>query len=246
VDSCLRHRVRRLVYVSSIIHLHYSAHESGKAVDESYPLEPHADKRGFYTQAKLQAEQIVKDAIRDHQLPAVILRPGQIFGRGAEKSAPTGAIGLGGRWVVIGSGKLPLPLVYVEDVVDALMMAAKNDGVLGSIFNIVDPTVVTQNEYVAYCRRFFGNDLKVVYAPKPVMFLAALAADVVSKLTRVALPLSIYRLESSRPIHPFNVSAATRRLGWTPRIGSVQGLEETFGRERTGATSKAAVAVAGS
>ena len=246
VDSCLRHGVQRLVYVSSIIHLHYSGHQSGKTVDESYPLEPHADKRGFYTQAKLQAEQIVKDAIRDHQLPAIILRPGQIFGRGAERSSPTGAIGLGGRWVVIGSGKLPLPLVYVEDVVDALLLAAKKEGIFGSIFHIVDPTVVTQNEYVTYCRRFFGNELKVVYAPKPIMFLAALAADMVSKLTRVALPLSVYRLESSRPIHPFDVSVAQRRLGWTPRIGSMQGLEATFGRERTNATSETAVAVAGS
>jgi predicted dehydrogenase/nucleoside-diphosphate-sugar epimerase len=228
IASCLRHGVKRLVYVSSIIHLHHAAHTPGTAVDESYPLEPRAEQRGYYTQAKLEAERMVRDAIRDQQLPAVILRPGQIFGRGAEKSSPAGAIGLAGRWIVVGSGDLRLPLVYVEDVVDALLAAAEREEALGGTFQLVDPTPVTQRQYVGFCQRAFGGQIKALYTPRLFLWAAAVAADVVSRLTHINLPLSRYRLRSSRPLSPFDCSAAARKLGWTPRIGALQGLKDTF------------------
>src|SRR6185436_6300448 len=129
VAACVRHGVKRLVYVSSIILLDHAGYSAGKPIDETYPLEPRPELRGFYTQAKLDAERIVKDAIRDQGLQAVIVRPGQIFGRGAEKFAPAGTIAFGGRWIVVGDGRRPLAAVHLEDLVDALVLAAERDGV---------------------------------------------------------------------------------------------------------------------
>lgn len=228
IASCLKHRVRRLVYVSSITVLDHAGHQPDSVIDESYALEPHADRRGFYTQAKLEAENLVKAAIRDQQLPAVILRPGQIFGKGSEKFAPAGTIGLGSRWIVVGSGSRALPLVYIDDVIDALLVAAEREGVCGSIFHIVDPVLITQKEYIERCLKAVPT-LKVMYVPKPVLYAAALLADVVSRLTKVNLPLSRYRLASSRPLTPFNCAASTQGLGWKPATGSKAGLTFAFG-----------------
>lgn len=228
VEACVRHGVKRLVYVSSVILLDYAGHKPGTPVDESWPLEPQASARGFYTQAKLEAEQIVINAMREHQLPAVVIRPGQIFGRGSEKFAPAGTIGLGGRWIVVGNGTLPLPLVYIEDVVDSLLIAAEKEGVCGSIFHIVDPNdVVTQNEYIDTCRKLNGK-LKVTYVSPSVLMTVAWLAGVVSRITKVNLPLSPYRLRSSRPIGPFNCKAALAQLGWRPRVGARAGLERAL------------------
>ena len=116
------------------------------------------------------AEKIVLDAVRQQGLPAVILRPGQIFGAGAEKVAPSGTIAIAGRWVVIGSGKLRLPLVYVEDVVDALLLAEQGNHLSGSVFHLVDPTMVTQNEYLELCRKVPGNALRIWRLPWKVCF----------------------------------------------------------------------------
>ena len=93
-------------------------------VDESAPLEPHPEKRGSYTRAKLLAERIVVDASRRRGLRAVVVRPGQIVGPGFESVSPYGTIALPGRWIGIGSGRMKLPLVHVNDVVDALVTAA--------------------------------------------------------------------------------------------------------------------------
>src|SRR6185312_13655773 len=99
-------------------------------------------RRGAYTQTKLTAEGIVSDAIRERALPAVIVRPGQLVGPGAERVTPNGTLALAGRWIAGGPAQQTLPLVYVDDVVDALLLAAHAPAATGRIFNLVDPQVV--------------------------------------------------------------------------------------------------------
>ena len=93
----------------------------------------------------------------------MILRPGQIFGRGAEKVPPSGTIAIAGRWIVVGAGKLTIPLVYVDDVVDALLLAADRDDLAGEIFHVADQEEVSQNDYLAECRR--------AQAPRSALFM---------------------------------------------------------------------------
>jgi nucleoside-diphosphate-sugar epimerase len=226
VSACVRYGVKRLVYVSSIILLDHASHTPGTPIDESYPLEPRPELRGFYTQAKLEAEGIVRDAIRHRGLQAVIVRPGQIFGRGAEKFAPAGTIAFGGRWIVVGDGERPLAAVHIEDLVDALVLAAEREDVCGSTFHVVDSdNTLTQNAYIEACRRLIGPKLRVSRVSGAVLMAAALLASIVSRVTKVNLPLSPYRLRSSRPIGPFDCRAARTALGWTPRVGTASGLE---------------------
>jgi nucleoside-diphosphate-sugar epimerase len=226
VAACVRYDVKRLVYVSSIILLDHAGHTPGTPVDETYPLEPRPELRGSYTQAKLEAERIVSDAIRHQGLQAVIVRPGQIFGRGAEKFAPAGTVAFGGRWILVGDGQRPLPAVHIEDLVDALVLAAERDHVCGSTFHIVDSVnTLTQNDYIEACRRIVGSTLRVSRVSGVVLMAAAMFAGMVSRVTKVNLPLSLYRLRSSRPMGPFDCRAARTALGWTPRVGTTSGLE---------------------
>jgi hypothetical protein len=137
IDACVRHGAK-LVYVSSMSVADHAGHATGTPVTESSPYEPYPDRRGVYTQTKYRAEQMVLEAIRDHGLRAVIVRPGQIFGPGAEHVTPNGVIGLAGRWIVAGNGERQLPLVYRDDVVDALILAERASGAEGQLINVVD------------------------------------------------------------------------------------------------------------
>src|SRR5690606_39319226 len=121
VEACLRHGSGRLVYVSSLSVLDHAGRRPDERVDEAYRFEPRPDLRGSYTRTKLDAERTVMDAVRARGLPAVVLRPGQIFGPGAEGVTPNGTIALAGRWIAVGPGAQTLPLVYLDDVVDALL-----------------------------------------------------------------------------------------------------------------------------
>jgi nucleoside-diphosphate-sugar epimerase len=174
----------------------------------------------------------VLDAIQNRSLPAVILRPGQIFGPGSEKTPPSGVVGLAGRWLVMGSGRLPLNLVYVEDVVDALLLAATNPDVSGGVFQLVDPTTLTQREYIEAAQRF-GSAPRVSYVPKLALYTLALGVELLGRMLHRNVPLSRYKIRSLAPISPFDGSAARDQLGWTPAVGTRQGLLRTF--SKTGA-----------
>ena len=130
----------RLVYISSLSCLHAAVARRGDVVTEDWPVEPYPTKRGAYTQAKTAAEKIVLDAVRDRHLPAVLLRPGRVFGPGMTLLTPEVARRLGNLFVVLGDGTRELPLVYVEDVIDAIVLAAETSKFDGRIFHIVDRT----------------------------------------------------------------------------------------------------------
>ncbi|SFN00140.1 NAD-dependent epimerase/dehydratase family protein [Dokdonella immobilis] len=229
VEACTRHATRRLVYVSSMSVFDHAGRDPAATMTETSAYEPHPEWRGAYTQTKLTAERLVLEAIRDRALPAVILRPGQIFGPGAEKVTPNAVIGLAGRWVAVGDGAMSLPLVFVDDVVDALLLAAEAPAALGKVFNIVDTTVVSQQQYLQRAQRKLGDELRVVRVPTGLFMALGFGVELLGKVLRRDVPLTRYRVRSLRPLANFDTRAAREELGWTPRVGSARGLERTFG-----------------
>ncbi len=224
--SALKANVKRFVYISSLSVLDYVAIPNGARVDEQSPLEPNPDQRGLYAKTKLDAEQLVLEAI-GKGLKGVILRPGQIFGPGAERVTPYGAIGFGNRWIVMGNGRAELPLVYVEDVVDAMLRSVEFDAAVGRIFQLVDPVIVDQREYLAGLRERCP-EIRVSYVPKVILYCAAAGLQILGKLLKRSVPLTFYRLRSLKTHLQFDCSAAQTLLGWSPRIGVKEGLRRTF------------------
>jgi nucleoside-diphosphate-sugar epimerase len=219
--------VKRLVYVSSLSVLDHAGHRTGDPVTEESRLEPFPDRRGAYTQTKLQAERMVLQAAKDQGLPVVVIRPGQIFGPGAEKVTPNGVIGIAGRWIVAGRGSRQLPLVYRDDVVDGLIQASVREEALGQVVNLVDTTPVDQNEYLRQCRPALEGT-PVVRVPVFILTIAAFLIELLGKILKRNVPLSRYKIRSLKPLSPFDVSKAGKVLGWTPRVGVHEGLKRTF------------------
>jgi 2-alkyl-3-oxoalkanoate reductase len=229
VDACLKHGVQRLVYVSSMGVLDHAGHPEGVPVTEDSPVEPHPELRGLYTQTKLQAERFVLNATREHGLPAVVIRPGQIFGPGAEHVAPNGIFALAGQWIVAGKGERQLPLVYIDDVVDGLIAAETAPHAAGQIVHLIDPSPVTQNLYLQWSRPAPGSK-PVRRTPTSLLMAAGWMCEVLARIVKRPLPLSRYRVKSLRPLSPVDVLRARQLLGWSPTVGSERGLELTFRR----------------
>jgi predicted dehydrogenase/nucleoside-diphosphate-sugar epimerase len=219
LDACRRHGVRQLVHISSMAVVDFSSSAGGRAVDESSALEPRAEERGPYTRAKLEAETRVTAAARGG-LACVILRPGQIFGGGIPLVTGAVARRAAGRWLVLGDGKLELPLVYIDDVVDAVMAAIDRRLTGGEVIQLVDPEHLTQADVL----HLVGGGDKVLRVPRPIVFaLGKLSELPLGALGRQS-PVALYRLRSAlAPLH-FDSDRATRLLGWRPRVGVREGI----------------------
>ncbi len=226
VEAALRHQVPRLVYISSLSVLHAAARKQGR-VTEEWPLEPAPQKRGYYSQAKREAEKIVADAVKEKGLRAVVLRPGRVFGPGATLLTPDVARRIQNRLVVLGNGRLPLSLVYVEDLVDAILLAAGREAFDGSVFHVVDPTQVTQDELAREYIRAAAPGSKITHVPLVLAHGIALGVELLSALLRRPAPLSRYRLRSALAPLWYDCIAAEKQLGWRPRVGVREGLAAT-------------------
>ncbi len=226
INACLKHNTGRMLHVSSLSVLEHAV-RSTQAVNESWPLEPHADRRGAYTQTKLEAEQMVLAATKEQSLRAFVIRPGVIFGPGVRPSSPAGSFGMFGRWIFVGFGTLPLPLVYVDDVVDALLTASSRAGLEGKLVNLVDPATVTQREYVRIAKRS-DSSIKAWYVPKAVLMTASVGIEMLGRILKRGVPLSRYRIKSIKPLHNFDQTAVHELLEWNPRVGVIEGLRRTF------------------
>jgi nucleoside-diphosphate-sugar epimerase len=195
-------------------------------VREESPYEPWPDRRGAYTQTKLRAEEMVIEAAAAG-LPAVIIRPGQIFGPGAERVTPNGVIGIAGQWLVAGNGERPLPLVYRDDVVDALLRAEGAARATSQVINIVDTAVVRQNEYLQYAAPALSG-IRVRRVPVPVLMLLASGVELLGRILKRSVPLTRYRIRSLKPLWPFDTAKAESLLGWKPAVGVREGMRRTF------------------
>jgi len=242
VDACTKHATERLVYVSSLSVLDHAGRDPQASVNEQSALEPEAQRRGAYTQTKLAAENLVQGAIRQRGLRAVIIRPGQIFGPGAERVTPNGTIAIAGRWIAVGEPSQTLPLVYLDDVVDALLLAADSARALGHTINVVDPATITQGAYLERVKARLGGELKVSRVSTGFFMFVARGVELLGKLLKREVPLTRYRVRSLRPLANFDLGAARNLLGWEPRIGLERGLERTFGALPAAAAPDAASA----
>jgi nucleoside-diphosphate-sugar epimerase len=202
--------------------------KAGAPVKEDWPLEPSADRRGAYTRTKLEAEQLVRRAVEQHRLPAVILRPGLVFGPGGPILTPSVALRRGKRLLVFGNGRQELPLVYVDDLIDAIVAAPERPVFDGSVFHLVDPEIVTQDGLIRDYLAATKQRLHVWHLPRLLLYGAALGIQCLAKLLRRTAPLSVYRLRSAMTTGRFDCTQARERLGWQPRVGVREGLRRTL------------------
>ncbi len=149
-DACLHHRVRRLVHVSS-----FSVYEplSDGDVMETAAWPP-CDQR--YALNKREAEESLLSRARQAGLPVVILQPTVVYGAFSEPwTLDPVRMMRSGRIVLPDAGDGLCNAVYVDDVVNAMLLAADADVPPGERFLVSAAEPVTWLQFY----RAFGSML---------------------------------------------------------------------------------------
>lgn len=219
IDACKKHGVKQLVHISSMSVIDWAGSSGKPVVTEETDLEPRADERGAYTRAKLEAERKVTQAAKEG-LPCVILRPGQIFGGGIPLVNGAVARNAGGRWLILGDGKLELPLVYIDDVVDAIMASIEKKLTKGEVIQIIDNANLTQTEVLELA----GGSKPMIKVPRPVVFALGKLSELPLGAIGKQSPIGVYRLKSALAQLHYDSDRAQQLLGWQPRVGVREGI----------------------
>src|SRR5436305_11532968 len=143
-----RGEAKRFVNVSSFAVYSTLSLKRDALLDETCPLEDAPQERcDAYGFGKLKQEELVREYGSRYQLPYVILRPGYVFGPGKEELNARVGIDTFGFFIQV-NGSNMLPLTYVDNCAEAIVLAGLKPGVEGEIFNVVDDEVPTGRQFL--------------------------------------------------------------------------------------------------
>jgi UDP-glucose 4-epimerase len=103
-------------------------------------------------------------------LPTVVLRPSVVYG---PDQSPRQLISMvmdalaDNRPIDVTAGRQTRDFVYIDDVVDSIMLSLTNDAVVGGIYNVGSGEVVTVRETLEMIERITGRSGLIQYGARP-------------------------------------------------------------------------------
>lgn len=210
------HGVRRFVFTSSI--MVYGPH-GDRNVDEATPLQPYGDP---YGDSKIEAEQALYKVGAETGLPYVIVRPGMVYGpRSRGWTGRLARWAKSGRTLMIDGGRGTAYPIYIDNLIDLLILCAVRPEAAGEVFNGVDDGPIT-------LETFFKGHMSMVpthHAIRLPGWLLGLAAAVIDPFT----PGLSYRYVVNQVRGRGQVSneKAKRLLNWQPHVSMEEGLRRS-------------------
>lgn len=214
---------RRIVHVSSWT-IYGMSHS--RPLTEDMPPAPWRDP---YWITKAQGDLLVQRMIASDHLPAVIIRPGTIFGPGDRLNFGRIADKLcSGKSIIIGSGDNALPLVYVADVVQGLLLCADADQAQGQVYNITNDHPLSQKLFLHAIAKRLDARRPLLHIPYHVAYAVAFGAERAARAMRSEHPMvtrhgiALYGTDNRHSIHK-----ARDELGYTPQVSLPEGVQLT-------------------
>lgn len=183
-----------------------------------------------YTLTKVESENVIRDAIQNQQLPAVILRPGFIYGPRDRTVMPRLLERLqSGRFAYLGNTDKLMNNTFVGNLCEAIWLAIANDEVVSEVFNIRDAQAVTKQTFIdTICEAaVLQKPSKVV--PLPVAKFLAWHLETIYKLFRIqnAPLVNSARIKFLGRNLDFDISKAQARLGYQPSVSFADAMPDT-------------------
>jgi nucleoside-diphosphate-sugar epimerase len=229
LKASLAAKVRRVVYASSIAV--YGLAKPGETIDESTAFDNQPDRRDSYAQSKILADHLASSFSRKTDLPVTILRPGIVYGPG--RALPIGLLGFraGSTNIVFGERDGRIPLSYVENLVDAMQLAAQAKGDGLQEFNVVDDEDLKLGDYHRIRNEIVGTTT-LFFSGGPVRLAAAIVDAAGRLLPGAAGVLSSHQVKRALQDRRYATRRIRETLGWKPRVPVRDALRETLTRER--------------
>lgn len=219
--AALSQGVRKFVYCSTC-----GVHGDVKRppATEDSPIAP----SDYYQRTKYEGE-LVTLAHHERGLPSTILRPNAIFGPGDPgryymifKRVQKGS------FPMFGSGKTLYHSLYIDNLVDAFMLAEQPGLGLGQAYLIADEHHVEIEDLVRRVARAMGTEVKIPHYPIWPLVVAGHVVEKACKPFGISPPIFPRRVDWFRLDRAFDVGKAKRELGYNPKIGLDEGLRRAY------------------
>ncbi|MDD5772311.1 MAG: NAD-dependent epimerase/dehydratase family protein [bacterium] len=221
VEACLlyKEKIKRFVYISSLA-------ASGPATKINPRKETDTPNAiSFYGQSKLAGEGELKKA--SSQIPITILRPTAVYGPGDK--------GIYTYFKLINSGIMPhagnmemeISVIFVEDLVKAILFAMEKKEAAGEIYFVSDETVYKLKEILSEIKKTLDKKTFPLVVPDFLLFFVAIISEFISGLFGKATFLNRQKFLEIQQKGWVCSTDKLKQLGFKPEYDLKRGVEET-------------------
>jgi nucleoside-diphosphate-sugar epimerase len=223
IEAAVAAGVRRFVHVSSFV---VHGNDVRGEADESAPLRVQADP---CSRSKIAGEHIAARMIRDRGAPITVVRPGLVYGPRDRASFGRFTDLIAQRkMVLLGDGDNHLPLIYVRDVAQGILLAGTAPCAAGRTYLLVNDERVTQRQYLEAIAAELGVEKAFRRIPYGAAVGLGLIAETVGHLSRSQNPppLTRFGIQLLGGENRFVIDRARRELGFDPKVDLAAGVRE--------------------
>jgi len=156
LDACVAAGVTRFLHVSSVMAFGLDFPDG---VDETYPARVCGHS---YPDTRVNSEAVVLTAHAAHEIDCTIIRPGDVFGPGSVWVREPLKLIKARQMVLPDGGRGIFTPVYIDNLVDGILLALASDQAIGQVFTLTDGYSVTCAEYFGRLATLAGGSIRTL------------------------------------------------------------------------------------
>ncbi len=226
LNACVENKLKlkRFIYCGSVTCFGNLKDPDNIVLDETYPCDP----ENIYGKTKYEAELLAFKFAKEHNIPLTTIRPGRVYGEGDYSLRPLLRLIKKRLFFHVGSDKCFMMPVYIEDLVNAFILALENPKAVGNTYIITGEDLLTKKEFtdlIAAELKIKPNKLSL---PKllviPGVYLLEKAFLLIGKEPIISRKKLRFFLTSRR----YSIEKAKKELGFKPQININVGVQRTI------------------
>jgi 2-alkyl-3-oxoalkanoate reductase len=225
-DAALECRVKCVVHISTADV--FGVYTDGRVIDDTLPLK----ETGFpYSDTKAEADKMARAYAQERGLRVAVIRPMWVYGPGDRTFFPELVDAMRKHEMVFfGSRHNTIPLCYIDNLVDAILLALTCDQAVGQGYLVGDGAVITWEELTDLLAVQLHLPKVTVTIPLPVANAVAAGAETLAKVEKSTRRpvLTRYELAMGGIDMHYSNDKICRELGFSPRVLPEQGLARTL------------------
>ncbi len=220
LNSSLKYNVSRFIHCSTGgVH----GHIENPPASETYRFKP----GDIYQITKLKGELTAVKFGNENKLPLTVIRPSPIYGPGDMRLLKLFKMALKKYVLILGPGNVFYHMVYIDDLVDAFLLASENENAIGETFIIGGEEILSLNEIVDLIAE--GQNLqpvKIHLPAKPFQLLGSVCERICVPL-KIEPPIYRRRVDFFTKSRSFDIRKAKNLLEYKPKVSLKEGLSKT-------------------
>ena len=217
LEAAARGGAGRFVHLSSVVVFGFDFPDG---VDERHPVRANGVP---YVDTKVASEQVVLQGHAEGEIDCTIVRPGDVYGPGSRTWTVLPFEELRARRLILPAmGRGIFSPVYMDNLVDGIVLAATRAEGAGRVFNLTDGIGLESRAFFSHYARMLGRR-GVPAAPTGAVRALAGMVSTASRGSEVTPAAVSYLCRRAT----YSIERARTVLGYEPAVGLDEGMRRT-------------------